>query len=278
MLFMFSRLKQQVNDDIGHTLSGRAAISRIDFDMSGTHNPIIVDCMKKIMDGKADEQKIWANTDMILEQLNIDGLSYKRQIDCTNVGVHKSNRGGFGMTGSDCIERGVLINFTGFRFSACSKICCIEDDPIARLNEKWTCELAAKDEQLARYVQGHVNFASVAGSHINGFFAAAKHERPCSVPELSMNGKLSPAKITENNPQAKDVFENGLYWIVIRWQAEGLYPGLAAALEKGFNGMNLAHKPENQWQLLNRIMAKVAFQPTHPILTKMTIIPLSQIG
>jgi hypothetical protein len=228
-------------------------------------NPIIVECMSLINTGTVDQQKLYGNTDRILEELQKDNMSYPMQIDVLQVGVHKSNRGGYGITGGDCLERGEAINFAGFRFSACKNLVCTEDNPDTRENEQATLELASKDEQLARYVKGQVNYASVAGSHLNGFFAAAKCERPCDVKELSINGKLSPAKICEANPQAKEVFEKGLHWTVVRHKATVLYPGLPEILEQGLNFQNSVHKPENQWQLLNRVMSKVAPLPPNYI-------------
>jgi len=220
-------------------------------------NPDIVRLIKQVLEGAADEQKIWASTDQIMDNLAADGEVYTRQIPVKEVGVHRSNRGKWGIAGSDCIDRGTSINFRGFRLSAAKDLVCMEDDPDTKDNAKATVDLAEQDEQLARYELKEVAFASVSGSHLNGFFAALSDERPCTIAELSLNGKLSPAKFVESNPQAKEVLEHGLRWTVIRSKAEKKYPGLAEVLERGFNQKSGVHKPESQWQLLNRMMGKL---------------------
>ena len=98
------------------------------------------------------------------------------------------------------------------------------------MNEQFTLELAKQDELLARYVPGELDFASVACSHTNMFFAAAKDERPCFMSGITRNGKLSPVQITAGNPQAAEVFSKGLKWTVFKFEAEAMYPVLPEAL------------------------------------------------
>ena len=95
-----------------------------------------------------------------------EGWCYRRRIPVLSVGVHKKNRGGYGVTGLGAIEVCKTIDLMGFCEVMMDDASCLEDD-IFHSNEVFTIELSKHDEILPEWKTGMVEFASMACGHTN---------------------------------------------------------------------------------------------------------------
>jgi hypothetical protein len=185
-----------------------------------------------------------------------EGWAYKLQIHPLKVGVHKQNRGGFGCSGSHSHEVGLLIDTYGFSWPALADAQCCEDDD-QHSNEKFTINQCQHDELLPQYTSGMVDFASLASGHANQLFGAMIQQRPSTIAELSVDGKLSKDKFLQNHPQAASVFTDGIMWTVYRKEAISMYPEIPAIVEQAMNLKNKIYKSENSISLLNRAVVHI---------------------
>jgi len=205
------------------------------------------------------EDKIWSLAEEVIELGKADGLWYRLQIHPKRVGVHRHNRGGWMCCGVDALDTGVGIDSIGFSWKACEDAQCFEDSP-EHINEQAFLYIVEQDEMLADYKPGDIDYASVACSHSNQFFAMLIDEKPCSIPEVSINGKLNKSKFIQNNPRSEKVFTDGMWWTAWKWEAEVLYPKLPAMLEKAFNKKASIYRQESSFQLFNRAMTQAVVQ------------------
>jgi hypothetical protein len=221
-----------------------------------TVNPRVVDLLKRT-DGDTEESMIVAYHEEI-QQIGIkEGWIKSMTIDCLRVGIHKKNRGGWGVMHSDCIDIGEGIDDNGFVRSAMVDASCFEDD-LAHSNEDFTIDNNAKHEGLAQYTKGMIDFAAVGCSHTNQLWAAFKQRRPCDSLKLSDHGKLSPEKFIQKHPAASQVFEVGMTWWVYSRDAEVAYPTMPEMVERALNAKRMVAKNENCFGLLGRGAARIS--------------------
>ena len=85
----------------------------------------------------------------VIALLGDAGLSWKMQIPSNRVGVHSTNRYGFGVSWARFHRLGKQIVHLGFSWQACSMIVCMEDDTSFK-HAEFTVQMQNKAAQFGK--------------------------------------------------------------------------------------------------------------------------------
>ena len=173
-----------------------------------------------------------------------DRLWHVRRIPIKRVGVHRKNRGGFFVSGPTCHIIGGTVMGVGYDPDAHRDATSFQEGP-DRLNEKKFLETVENDALLASFNPGDIESSSVGCSHFNQFLAATIDGVPSDVKALTIDGRLSKAKLINRYPDMEVLFTEGLEWIEWFHEAELLYPELPDICQRGLNAKYAAQQDEH---------------------------------
>ena len=207
--------------------------------------------IKKLVDSLssvADKEKIVVAVDEVISLLVQDGLAHTDQrLHPKSVGVHPSNRYGFGVHSSRVHRLGAAIIGMGFSLAATSLAICIRDGP-ARKSAKFTEVLQNGSKSFGKSSPGQVRYGSLACGHTNQFLVACLDGVESKEESLTIDGRISKDKITKGNPQLPSALAEGLSWTVIEPEAEDMYPALAGFIQKARQKVGLVQNDETHLQ------------------------------
>ena len=183
-------------------------------------NPTIVALMKKA-DRKV-HSKCVSTVESIIEILKDDGLCYITYILSTRVGVHRQNRGGYGVSGVEVHALGADIVEMGWSHKACLHAVCVEEGPNKAI-AKFTAELYEKSPGLAPLQANHIQYGSISCSHTNQFLNVILAELPSEFEVLTVDGKISKTKLATADPKLAEALDRGMQWTVLSHSVEEIY-------------------------------------------------------
>ena len=219
-------------------------------------NPAILRLLRE-----ADQTKLVKTVDDVMKHLVEDDLVYKCRIPSDLVGVHPSNRDGYGVSEEAVHSLGGDIVLLGFSMSATASAVCIEDGD-GKVAE-FTKKICNGSEKLASVQPSEIKYGSLSCSHTNQFLRAANAEVPSTNEVLQVGGRINVAKITQNDSELKCALKEGLVWTVLKASVATLYPAFPTTLQAAKNAVGQIQQHETEVQLLMRIQALASAHGGH---------------
>ena len=202
-----------------------------------------------LQEASTNRTKIVAIADQIDAKLLEQNLAYRIQMPPEFVGVHPSNRNGYGLHDASVHALGSDIVSRGFSWQATAHACAIEDNSSGHI-KSFSVKLAQNSDLLGKYT-ANVKLGSLSCSHTNAFLLAARQEIACDIENISEGGKMSMSKICRSDPGLQDAIKQGLKWLVYKSEVEQLYPAFPSLVQEARN-QHLVRE-ENEIQLLLRM-------------------------
>ena len=167
--------------------------------------------------------------DRIMESLEKHGDMVHKEMHVKSVGAMPNNRGGEGLLWERAQSRASKIKASGFSREALeNNAVVVQDNPYTRAFAHYTFDRCQLDDRYARYVLEEVEAANVGATHATHGFACVHDEVPSTYTNICVDGKMSRAKVFNNDPNYKHAVEIGVMYKYIRWQ---VYAALPKAIE-----------------------------------------------
>ena len=125
------------------------------------------------------------------------------EVHPTKVGVHKTNRGGYGLDQEHVHNLTQNITDSGFTVHALNPY-AIEDDALGT-NREFMYDLTKLSEKLATLTA--IQYASLSNGHTNHSLCCILVGVECDIPDLSANGKMCKAKVVGRCPSIEPFLE-----------------------------------------------------------------------
>ena len=209
------------------------------------------------MEGKG---QIVSVLDRVLELLEADGLVRRFvHIHPKQVGVHPSNRYGYGVSAATCHSLGAKIIAMGFSWAACALALCIADGS-GRKIAKFTCEMQNKSTKFGRSSQAEIQYGSLSCGHTNQFLVACLDGVETDEESLAINGRISTDKITAgvHGPKMNEALAKGLKWTVVDSRVEDMYPKFPNLAQRARQAVGQAQDVESVLQQCKAIQEYIA--------------------
>ena len=201
-----------------------------------------------------DKTAIVTIEQQIITLLLAAGLAWTSQrIHHRQVGIHRCNRHGFGVSWSRFHRLGAKIFRIGFSWAAAASVICFEDDD-EQTNAKFTIEQQAVAEGFGKQKLHVIKYAAVGGNHLNQLNVAICDGVPTSFASFSESGKMCKAKIAGKDPIWKEALEHGLKeWTVIHKHVPVMYPTLPNLIQRARNAVSQNNSGESIIEMLLEI-------------------------
>ena len=206
-------------------------------------------------------QKTWKNIQDVLSKHNLVSTLV---IPCDQVGVHPSNRDGFGVAHRDVHRLLNLVAEVGYDEN---QVCawCIE---VNHLEEPMVTKF---NEDLVRQSGGAIpafphppRYASLSASHTNQMLRACLHQCPHQDNErvLTCEGLLDMSRIASQDPALARAVKEGIRWRVVSHVVAMEIPTLPRVIQSAMNAAQAIARAEHEFQIFRRISNEVAADPT----------------
>ena len=210
-------------------------------------DPRIVALMKDIEKNK--DSKLVSNIDDIIAILFGYKQAWKQRIPPRRVGTDVDNRGGFGVSAIEVHALGAEIVEMGWSWAACEHATAFQDSfatPIAL----FSVQQQKANPGLGEVDVKEIQFGSLACSHTNQFLIAVIGAVSTEYDCLSVDGRMSRAKLAAADSKLADALENGLNWTVISAEVRDLYPELPALISEARNATGRAQRKKSEIEML----------------------------
>ena len=180
-------------------------------------------------------------------------LSWKQHFKSNQVGTHPWNRYTTGVDTSEILTKIKNTVKSGFSMVECSRATSTERQPgpVGDAYEQFNADLAtSSDGQLMPVQPNSLKLFSLTVGHTNQAIRAADHGVPSDDMDISRNGRVSKALLSEKDHRWKKALEEGLEWRVIRWEVEAAYPDLITMVIEADKVPNAIAKVDSPWHLL----------------------------
>ncbi|CAE7242610.1 unnamed protein product [Symbiodinium microadriaticum] len=204
---------------------------------------------------KAEEGSIVQAITGLHEYLLSEKLAFKLRLQCDMIGVHFNNRDGIGCSATHVGELISSIAAIGFVEKEVKAI-CIEvpsdrrGDQVRQFNDRLVTEAAGK---LAPVSGQALRYASIVGSHTNQAFRAFKAGLEHSDSKVSVDGRLSMAKLATVDPEWHKCIEQGVEWLVISHSVTEHFPNYAGLAQAAGNTAGQVAAVEHELQLARKV-------------------------
>ena len=189
------------------------------------------------------------------------------------VGVHPSNRDGYGLNAldvHDLIDSVVDVGFVPSKVQAIGVE--VEDDEVRRWNER----LVASVDGLLGVMDGNaLKITSLCGSHTNFALRCVAQSVAHENPHISVGGRLSLQLLQERDPAYYAAVVEGLQWDVLAAPVAKAFPQLLCLISRSGNA-SLA-RGEHELQVLRRIhgaytrLAQTGSKPSFAAIKKQVL-------
>ena len=199
--------------------------------------------------------------DDALEILGDADLWYYITLHPSQVGVHPINRGGAGVQPDKVIGKVQKFGAHGFSLIECHNAVAVE-----RLEsdyEDWNIALVARsNNQLAPVAKGSLKFFAITVNHTAQALRAINAELPCSLPDISQDGKIARAVLVAKDHRLKQGTETGIGFKVLRPETEKAFPEMVELIMKADNiPASVAHQDTPFTQMLDMAQMAAATEP-----------------
>jgi len=204
----------------------------------------------KSVDATSDSRLV-SVVDKVLEKLTEQKLAWTCRIPPRLVGVHQSNRSGYGVSGPEMHRLGSEVVAMGWSEQACSHAVCAEDTSgqVAAFMEK----LWDGTTGLGKVSLSEIKYGSLSCSHTNQFLVAALCGVPSEYSSLTVDGTMNTDKLGRADAALARALEQGMTWLVISAQATSLYPNLCELVQAARNSTGAVHHKEHAFSLMTKV-------------------------
>jgi hypothetical protein len=160
-------------------------------------------------------------------------LQYVSRLHSTQVGVHPRNRAASGIVAQEVHRKLRKLVQAGFSFEECRNAAAVEREP-GEVGDSMELKNAllvdASGGQLASVAASSLKVFSLTCGHTNQALRAAHHGLPSEDDLVSVAGRVSVGKISEQDPNLGRAIREGLNWKVMVWQAAREWPEIVDLL------------------------------------------------
>ena len=174
----------------------------------------------------------------IFEMLVANGNAKKVRVHPSEVAVHPSNRGTFGLNGYNCHRNGNEIDVVGCDVNELSKAMAFEISglPADRARQlAFSKKVVDGANGLLAPLCGREGYLSVGTGHFTGWVRAINHGCRTPFKRLADNGKLSADRFKHKDKLMGVCLEQGWEWHIFPWQAEVAWPTLPDLCQRALN-------------------------------------------
>ena len=189
--------------------------------------------------------------DIVLLELEKQGLAWKARIHCRQVGVHGRNRNGWGVSPAAVHQLGSEVFAMGWSPSATAHAVCAEDFDGSAATFTKQCQ-ECSDGMLG--TSKEIRYGSLSCSHTNQWLLAVLSGVKCSYENISVKGRMS-YEVVSQQPLLKEALDTGMMWLVISAKACQNYPSLPGLVQAAKNATGAVHQREDSFQLLRSIQS-----------------------
>jgi hypothetical protein len=179
---------------------------------------------------------------------------YKLTIPSLLVGVHPTNRDGYGVNAMDVhtlMDDIFSIGWDSAKVSAlCVEVGSQDEQAIKQFNQKLVRE---SNGLLAPDHIEQMRYSSLWGGHTNQILRAIKCGVCHSNPDMCVDGLLDVHKVMKHDPDFGAAVMDGVQWLVIPSWLLQAHPTLATFLQSAGNAPGQVSKPEHEMQMLRKI-------------------------
>ena len=213
-------------------------------------DPRILDLCRQVKVG--DDTGIvskWNEIKRIGREIN---QCYRRKVKIPSVGIHRKNRDGGIVTVStaykvldDVCKIGVDLDLL--------KDATAFEEPDTRVNEQKFIEKCNADARLPSDIApGSIEVSAVACSHFSVGLHCVLQGKEHTNENITVDGRLSKAKMLQKHPLLTDIFESGLEFDVWKANTDTLYPDLADIAQRALNTKYSAQQGQDAFQMFSR--------------------------
>jgi hypothetical protein len=219
--------------------------------------------------------------DEAFQILETHELQYVSRLHSTQVGVHPRNRAASGIVAQEVHRKLRKLVQAGFSFEECRNAAAVEREPGEvgdGMEEKNVLLVGASDGQLASVAASSLKVFSVTCGHTNQALRVA-HSGLSSTDDLvSVAGRVSVGKISDQDPNLGKAIREGLTWKVMVWQAAREWPELVDLLIDADNipTSNMSRADTNLVVLWRILKAAREMAATHDKINWAEIVTLIQ--
>ena len=230
-------------------LSVQVAMTRT----TATADPKIVQLLAQADNAdKSGSPGIVSIIETVLTMLIAAGLAVYMHMPPKSVGVHPDNRYGFGVSAAAMHDLASKIVRMGWSWLACSGAVCMEDDASGRI-ASYTVKLQQGSHLFGQSKLHEIKAGSLSNGHTNQFLVAALDSVPSEHENLTIDGRMSVAKMSAPDPCLAEAFKTGLKWLVIKAEAGVLYPNLARLVQAARQATGQVQNEETTFQVMENI-------------------------
>ena len=191
--------------------------------------------------------------DRILDKLEKMGWAYRVNLQPRQVGVHPSNRDGYGLNAEDVHALGRDILAMGWSWNEVQKAVCMEQSPTAKDIEEFNARLASASSLLPPVTPDSIKYGSLSCSHTNMFLRCVAGGVASNDELLATSGQLSLSNLERHDPEFALAVKQGLPWLVLSWRVSERFPGLVTLVQSARNAPGAIARGEHEVQLLVKI-------------------------
>ena len=192
--------------------------------------------------------------DDILKVLIDQGLAYRQRFKPQFVGVHKCNRGGTGLISSTMQALLDFIVRNGWSNRAVSRASAFEVKPGSQEQQRFNETLVEGSSGQLGAITHELKVVTTECSHTTASLNAVRTGAVALYGTIAdTEGKLSLSRLQERSPSHAAVIEEGIEYLVVRWEVEENIPKLPEYLSLGGNVEHEAFQHESSWQVLFHI-------------------------
>ena len=197
--------------------------------------------------------KLVRSTQEIMNLLRQHGLAHEATIPPKMVGVHCSNREGYGLNVMDVKELMEGILSVGFVASRVQAVCVELESADRRLSADFNEKLLQSAGGALGQQDAPLKYASLAGSHTNFVLRLFLDSVRCDHPEVAVDGALCLQRLKAKDIALYNACMQGLRWEVISAVVAKKVPKVLELVQRA--GNTTLHRPEHELQVMLRMHA-----------------------
>ena len=213
-------------------------------------NPEIVSLLAVAKQCKDGAYGILSLVERIISILIDEGLAVKIQLAPKAVGVHPSNRYGFGINAHNMHRLLLNIFNLGWSWAACSMAFCVEDGPSKSI-ATFTIDMQNTSPLFGHSLYYEIVAGSLTCGHTNQSLVAAIDGANCDHTAISVDGHISTEKIKSKHGFG-EAMTNGSIWTMLKHQSVQLYPDLPNLIQRAFQGAGQVQNEETHFEQQQR--------------------------
>ncbi|CAJ1429452.1 unnamed protein product [Effrenium voratum] len=205
--------------------------------------------VSKLLAEASDGDRLVATVHKVLAFLESRDLVYHVKLAPDLVGVHPSNRDGYGLNSIDVYDLLDSIVGVGFISEKVNAVACeVEGDTVRAWNQKL---VASSNGALGRLEPNKLKAVTLCGSHTNFALRVCKDELPHNNDLICVDGRISLAKIKARDSKLYEAVTDGVTWRVLAKEVAASFPNFLQMLQQYGNAS--LQRGEHELQVLRRI-------------------------